>query len=291
MKRPSSVCEVLAPEAQRREGMSVTNNCFGCIRHLARSRPASAEFPILAGGQGEARVETAVSAKAFSRDREVVGGEEAGAAMGRMPLVQIIDEELAGTGVRVGGQRVDRSSPDQMVASVDSSSRQGSEPAGLRQAVIVGEGEVIATGQRRARIPRGRGAGVGLPDQPHIDRIASGHTVRDRRAFAAVVDDDHLEAIRRVVERGERVETGCDARGTVVGWDDDREGRERCQVRTEGQTCVAPFGLIARTAMNAPVRNRIGVASSPSRLATSLLIARWSGHPPSRLAACIKADE
>src|SRR5438128_7124809 len=143
--------------------MGVANDRLGRIGHLtARPRPASAEFAILAGGEWEPRVKTAARPKEFGRDGEVVGGEKGSGPVGRVPLVQVVDEELRCARVWIVRQRIDRATSDHVIASADEPRRQGAEPVRVRLTVVIGKGEVVPTGLRGPGIPCGGGTGVRL---------------------------------------------------------------------------------------------------------------------------------
>lgn len=84
-----------------------------------------------------------------------------------------------------------------------------------------------------------------LGQQHHVDwRRDSG-----QREVAAVIHDDHLEPIARIVERLERAEADGEALETAIGRDDDGEGRQDRHASRAG--CP---GFTARAATKAPVR-------------------------------------
>ena len=72
--------------------------------------------------------------------------------------------------------------------------------AGLGQAVVVGEREQLSGRRARAVVAGGAGPAALAPQQP--DRQPAGPGQLEVGA-AAVVDDDHLELVARMLERGD----------------------------------------------------------------------------------------
>ena len=94
-------------------------------------------------------------------NREVVRGEEA-----RVPRVAVevrvddIDYQLARLGVRIVFERVDGSAADDARGRFAEARGEGPQPAALRLAVVVGEGQKLSARVSRAEVARGGGARV-----------------------------------------------------------------------------------------------------------------------------------
>src|SRR5262249_21677397 len=101
--RAAAVVDVLPPEAPQREVMGMAHDRARRIDEAtARPDPAVAELTVLTRGDGKARVEPPARAEERRRGGEIVGGEEALVALAAgLPLVEIVDQELGGGGVRV----------------------------------------------------------------------------------------------------------------------------------------------------------------------------------------------
>jgi hypothetical protein len=94
---------MLPPEAPQREVMRVAHDrARGIDQASARSDPAVAELAVLAGGEGEAGVESPARAEQRGGRGEVVRSEEAVLIrVAGLPFVEIVEQELGGGGVGV----------------------------------------------------------------------------------------------------------------------------------------------------------------------------------------------
>src|SRR5215470_8873401 len=86
-----------------------------------------------------------------------------------VPSGEVVDEEVGRRRVWIIRQRVQRVASDGVVRPFGDLRRYRAEPARLRPAVVVGEGDKISVGSRRARVARGGGTGVRLREQHELN--------------------------------------------------------------------------------------------------------------------------
>jgi hypothetical protein len=192
---------VLAPEPAQPERVRVADDgTRGLGEGAAALDPALAEVAVLTPGPAHRLVEPAHLGERSRRDGEVVRGKERRAVRTAVVVSEGgIGDRLRGGGVAVARQPVLGAAAEQGAGRLGMPGQQRRRPAGLRLAVVVGEGE-----QRRARLSR---AGV----------------ARRGRAACALLDQD-LDPIGLCLG-GERPQAGAQGLRPVEGRDDDAERR------------------------------------------------------------------
>jgi len=200
----AAIVVVLAPEPGEVERVGVLDDDFRCEEHgMVLVRPAAAEFAVLRRRARNRLVKPAQRAERCGGDREVVAREEPPPT----PLegcVEIVDEELAGRRVGIGGEAIHRAPADQdRPRGGVEPCREGTEPIGGGRAVVVGEGQEIPPGARHAQVSRRCRTGVRLADEEHVEPVANRFDDGRGRRPAFIIDHDHLEAIAGIVESRE----------------------------------------------------------------------------------------
>src|SRR5262249_31672763 len=153
----------------------------------------------------------------------IVGREESAVSVYALPSGKVVDEELGGRRVRIVRQRVPSEAADGVIGRFGDLRGNGAEPARLRPAVVVGEGEELPAGALRARGARGGRARVRLGEQ---DELQGGEVAGPLDPTAAVIDDDGFESIAGIVETRDGVEASGEDRGASIRGDHDREAGE-----------------------------------------------------------------
>ena len=221
----ASVREVLADEAPEPELVGVRDDRIRRVKHAATLRaPTVTELAVLAGDDPEPLVEAAERAIRIRRDREIVGGEEA-RVVGVLVVVGVDDvrDHLARAREWIVGQGVDDTAADHPVRRSRERRRQVRKPGRRGAAIVVREGQELAACSPARRVARARRPAMSLFDQ--LDGQTRPQLVdhRARGKCATVVDDEHLEAIERVVLSGEGRQAVPERVRSVVSRDDDGE--------------------------------------------------------------------
>src|SRR5262245_54550832 len=220
----------------KRQGAGVQHHGPGGVRHpVPEVPPAVAQLPALRGEAEPRRVEAADLAEKVGRHGQVVGREEAGGV--RVAVVEVVDEvhdQLAGRGVGVARQAVDRAAADHAPRRRPEVPGQGGEPVRRRPAVVVGEGQEPPARRRGARVARGARPGVGLAQQGEAQLAEVRPDGRALRLWAAVIHHDHLEPPGRNLKAGQRRQAVRQRPRPGVGWNNHGE---RAGERTRGATC------------------------------------------------------
>src|SRR5687768_5925758 len=82
------------------------------------------------------------------------------------------------------------------------------QPIGRGSAIIVGEGQVFSGGVSRAAIPGSGWSALFLPEDEHVEIFFEVADGRFDRGIGSIVDYDHIESMRWILQAGERLETG-----------------------------------------------------------------------------------
>ena len=203
--------------------MSVAHHGLRRADHAAAAlQPTRAQVAILRGKGKAGRVEPAQGAQALRGRGQVVAGEKA-RVIGVSVIVSIdgVEQRLAGGGVGVGRQRVERASAEQAAGALHLPRGQGAQPAGVGQAVVVGKGQQLAARGGDAGIARGSGAAMRRGQQRHSHPAAHRREDCFQRQAAAIVHHQHLVALVRVIQRCQRAQTLGQTIGASVGRDND----------------------------------------------------------------------
>lgn len=177
--------------------VEVLDDGFGNEAEMpAAAEPAGAEFAVLGGGEAEALVEAAGLVKLGAGEGEVVGGGKGGeggfidaARVAIQVVIDAVEELLAGFGAGVLGQAVRDVAVESIGRVGGVGGEEGGEPAGIGNAVVVGEDEEVAEGLSGAGVAGGAGAAIGLTEAAGAE--AKGHGFE--RFGAAVIDNDDFE--------------------------------------------------------------------------------------------------
>lgn len=189
------------------------------------AQPPVGELAVLGGA--ERRVEPADRGVAIRPQREIVRREEPEVAPARMQAIERdVDDRLARRGADVALEGVRRGPAAQRLRRARERVDEGGEPAAIGHAVVVDEGEDLAGHHARAGVARGGRTRVRLAQQARARTGRSRGRRGLRRRIPAVVDDDDLVALRRVVLARERLETGPQRGRAAAGRNDDRYERQ-----------------------------------------------------------------
>ncbi len=152
-------------------------------------QPAPAQLPVL--GRPERLVESAQPSQGFCGKGEVVGREEALAAVSHTIVRRNeVDDHLGGVGIRVRSCAVDGRTATRAWRRGRDAGGQSLDPAGVRDTVIVGEGDDLATGSCQPTIASSRGTPVRHDDATEPQRLDE--RLEPELLGAAVRDDDGL---------------------------------------------------------------------------------------------------
>ena len=153
-------------------------------------------------------------------------------------LVQEVDEHLARRGAQPVAQRVDYRATHAMTGMLLERRGDGAQPLTVGDAVVVGEHEIASARCRGSAVARrGRSAVLGF-DQSHVDRIHVAGDDLARRRCAAVVHDQHFEALARHRLLRHRAHAPLQRLGAMIGRHDHAELRRA--FRLLGRAHAAP---------------------------------------------------
>ena len=211
--------------ARERQVAAVLDDRQGLVGHAqAGGGPPGAEVAVLGGRVG--RVEAADRSEPVSRHSQVVRREPTpgGWTEDALPAVDV-DDQLRGVGVDVVLQRVDRAPADGVSGLRCRPGSEPVQPVAARAAVVVREREHLALRASGAGVASRRRAGALLDHELEVDPLPEPRHHRFQRCRAAVGHDDHLVALRRILEAREALEARAQLLRALVRGDDDRAGR------------------------------------------------------------------
>ncbi len=216
---------MLAAEAGQGRGGCVTDHRLRDEGHPETPLdPAVAELTVL--GDAQLRVESPEHPEAIGGQGQVVGGEETCPARQAVALVRVgeVQDQSASPGVRIGGRHRNGPTAKRVTRHRRVASGQRPQPAGLGLRVVVGERDQLAVRSGGALVARRRPARERPLESAELEAVTvlGGHPAELR--VPAVLDHDHLEALRRIVLRGEALEAGGQALRAVPGRDHHRTG-------------------------------------------------------------------
>ncbi len=222
--RAAPVGEVLTHQAGRRQVVRVSDDGLWSGHERMPGAPrAVAQLAVL--GRAQPLVEPADPGEHGRVHREVVAREERRRRVLGEVLAHDVHDELARGGGQVAGQGVDDAAADDGAGPLAQPALERDEPAGLGEAVVVGEREQLPVRGGRRGVARRAGPAVGADHQPHRHR--PGVRGDDRRigGVLAVGADDDLEPARRGVEGGQGVQAAREGRRPPVRRDDHGHAR------------------------------------------------------------------
>src|SRR5581483_3489201 len=132
--------------------------------------------------------------------------------------------------------------------------RQRGQPPRVGLAVVVGEGEKLAAGDRGGCVARRGRPPSSAPHERQLDATTErGEQVR-KAVVLAVVRDDELEPRRRIRLPRDRLDTATERLRTPVGRHDHRAGRMRAHDvgRSGGEAYAVRWSSNSYTAWGAP---------------------------------------
>ena len=247
-ERTSPVVEVLAQERREIERMAVLHDGVRSRNQADADPPAlRAEVAVFAGCEGKADVEAADRVEGRAGQREIVRREER-SALSEEVIDHVHDELMARLGAEVRGETVQHATTEDGIGCAREGRRELREPMRAREAIVVREREIVEPRSSGSGVARTGRPGVLLCDEPDVEATAKrreriGDALRVR---GAIVDDDHLPRVARVVLSGQRVQALAEPGGAGAGrndYGDRRSGHER---RSRSRARGSPLDVDAR---------------------------------------------
>lgn len=193
-------------------------------QRMAPTYPPVTEIAILRGSKGW--IESTAFSKEFGGDSHIVRWEKSQIAVVLEKIsVSLIHDDLARRRIRIVGQSVDRPSADKSARIIAEYPRQFLQPLWLWSAIIVGKGQDFSACVLRPKVAcRGR-TGIPLPQNLDIDAFTI--LGRSHGNSAAIVDENDLKTVLRIVELTQRSHARLYSFRSVVGRNDNGTVRGR----------------------------------------------------------------
>ncbi len=222
----SPIGRVLSPELPQVHGAHVAHDGSWCHDELVpRLPPAVAEVAIFGRGERKGGVEPAKGEEGGAGARDVGGHEPAGViGVGVVVAIEIVPQLLTGFGAEALRGAVHEGATNEGAGALLPSRRERRQPVGLRYAVVVKQGEVVAGGVLGADVAGlSRPAVPGHVDEANLERAREGIDDICWWIGAAIVDDNDLELLTREIQLRDAVQAGAEAVLAEEGRDDDGE--------------------------------------------------------------------